>query len=246
MSILHSEIGEGDVCIDLGSNIGYTTLFMCEAVGKTGRVYAIEPDPYNVDLLTKNIERNNFKDVTDIFPIAITDHQGDIEFWQSDKSNLSSVQKTKHSKSSIKVKCESLNTFLENKMYPNFIKMDIEGHEVKVFEGGLDYFSKNPGKTKILLEVHPHFYSEENDFEKILKEYFKLGFASKYVVSTPTSRPEKFIQAGYRPLAEIPTDGFIRGLYGPISNDHLLEFGCRENIEGDSKKIVRSFMLERQ
>ena len=56
----------------------------------------------------------------------------------------------------------NMNTFLENKMYPNFIKMDIEGHEVKVFEGGLDYFSKNPGKTKILLEVHPHFYSEEN------------------------------------------------------------------------------------
>ena len=46
-------------------------------------------------------------------------------------------------------------------------KMDIEGHEVKVFEGGLDYFSKNSGNTKFLLEVHPHFYDGENDFEKI-------------------------------------------------------------------------------
>lgn len=245
MSLLYSEIQPGDTCVDLGSNIGYTTLFMCEKTGKAGKVYAIEPDPWNVNLLTENIKRNRFENTTEIFPIAITDHQGEIDFWQSDKSNLSSVQKTKHSNRSIKVKCDSLNTFLENKLYPNFIKMDIEGHEVKVFEGGLEYFSKNKGSTKFLLEVHPQFYDNNNDFEAILKEYFKLGFKSKYVVSTPVAQPKKFINAGYTPIAEVPTDGFVRGLYGPISNDHLLEFACRENLEGDSKKIVRSFMLER-
>ncbi len=245
MSILYSEIKEGYTCIDLGSNIGFTTLFMCEKAGKSGKIYAIEPDPWNVNMLTENIKRNNFEETTEIFPIAITDHKGEIDFWQSDKSNLSSVQKTKHSNKSIKVKCDSLNTFLVGKRYPNFIKMDIEGHEVQVFEGGLDYFSKNQGNTKILLEVHPHFYNKDNDFEKILKEYFKLGFSSKYVVSTPIAKPQKFINAGYSPIAEIPTDGFVRGLYGNISNDHLLEFGCRENIEGNSKKIVRSFLLQR-
>ena len=136
MNLLHKEINEGDVCIDLGSNIGYTTLFMCEKVGGSGQVYAIEPDPYNVDLLTKNIEKNNFKNVCEIFPIAVTDYKGKINFWQSDKSNLSSVQKTKHSNNSIEVACESLSSFLEDRKYPNFIKMDMEGHEVKGFEGG--------------------------------------------------------------------------------------------------------------
>ena len=245
MSILHSEIEPGSTCIDLGSNIGYTTLFMCEKVGPNGKVYAIEPDPWNVEMLKENIRRNNFNGNTEIFPIAISDRSGETDFWQSDKTNLSSVQKPRHSTKSIKVQCESLNTFLKDRLYPNFIKMDIEGHEVKVFEGGLDYFSKNQGKTKILLEVHPHFYNEDNDFEKILQEYFKLGFSSKYVVSTPVPKPKKFVEAGYNPLAEIPTDGFVRGLYGPIKNEHLLEFACRENIEGTSKKIVRSFLLER-
>ena len=246
MTLLYNEINNGDVCIDLGSNIGYTTLYMCERSGPEGKVYAIEPDPWNVEILTENIAQNNFMDRTEIFPIAISDLSGEIEFWTSDKSNLSSVQKTKHSTDCIKIGCESLNTFLEDRLYPNFIKMDIEGHEVKVFEGGLDYFSKNEGKTKFLLEVHPHFYNQENDFEKILKEYFKLGFKSKYVVSTPIGQPQKFIEAGYTPIAEVQTDGFVRGIYGPISNDHLLEFSCRENIEGTSKKIVRSFLLERE
>jgi len=246
MTILYTSIKEGDTCIDLGSNIGYTTLYMCQRAGPAGKVYAIEPDPWNVDILTENLKMNNFMDRTEIHPIAISDKSGEIEFWQSDKSNLSSVQKTKHSTKSINVKCESLNTFLQDRRYPNFIKMDIEGHEVKVFEGGLDYFSKNAGNTKFLLEVHPHFYDAENDFEKILEEYFKLGFSTKYVVSTPVPRPKRFVDAGYEPLQVVPTDGFERAIYGPISNQHLLEFACRENVEGNSKKIVRSFLLERE
>jgi len=245
MNILYNEIDKGDTCIDLGSNIGYTTLFMCERVGDSGKIYAVEPDPYNVNLLKLNLEKNNFLERSEIIPAAISDVTGKIKFWTSSKSNLSSVQKTKHSEKSIDVDCFSLNDFLQSRKYPNFIKMDIEGHEVKVFEGGLDYFTNNRGKTKILLEVHPQFYDAENDFEKILKEYFKIGFTPKYVVSTPIARPEKFVSSGYQPIAEVPTDGFIRGLYGPISNEHLLEFACRENIEGNSKKIVRSFMLER-
>ena len=48
-------------------------------------------------ILTENLKMNNFMDRTEIFPIAISDKAGNIEFWQSDKSNLSSVQKTKHS-----------------------------------------------------------------------------------------------------------------------------------------------------
>ena len=231
MSLLYQEINEGDTCIDLGSNIGFTTLFMSEKAGLTGKVYAIEPDPWNVNMLKENIKRNGFNHNTTVYEVAISDKKEEIDFWQSEKSNLSSVQKTKHSTKSIKVQGHSLKTFLEDKNYPNFIKMDIEGHEVKVFEGALEYFkNNNKGTTKILLEVHPHF---------------DIGFKPKYVESTANPRPKKFVEAGYTPLAEIPTDGFIRGLYGPISEDHLLEFACRENTEGTSKKIVRSFMLER-
>jgi FkbM family methyltransferase len=246
MSLLYQEISEGDVCVDLGSNIGFTTLFMSEKAGQTGKVYAIEPDPWNVNMLRQNITNNGFDYNTTVYENAITDKEAEIEFWQSEKSNLSSVQKTKHSTRSIKVKAHSLKTFLKDKDYPNFIKMDIEGHEVKVFEGALEYFKNNKkGTTKILLEVHPQFYNKDNDFDSILKEYFKIGFKVKYVVTTPVARPRKFIDAGYKPIAEVPTDGFVRGLYGEISEDHLLDFACKENIEGSSKKIVRSFMLER-
>ena len=52
MNLLKEEIFPGDVCVDLGSNIGYTTMFMCDKTGNSGKVYAIEPDPYNISLLS--------------------------------------------------------------------------------------------------------------------------------------------------------------------------------------------------
>ena len=247
MSILRNEVNKDMTVIDLGANIGYTTLIMCKNVGN-GRVYAIEPDPHNIDILTKNIEHNNYKDVCKITQAAIDKEDGNLEFWIASAPNLNSVQKTKNSIRKIDVPALSLPTFIENEMegrYPNFIKMDIEGHEVSVFEGALDYFANNSGSTKILMEVHPQFYNEDNDFESILAEYMKIGFNSRYVVSTPVPQPALFRDKGYEPRESIPTDGFVRGFYNNISNDDLLELACRQHNEGASKKIVRSFMIER-
>ena len=63
--------------------------------------------------------------------------------------------------------------------------MDIEGHEVSVFEGAYNYFKENDGETHILLEVHPQYYDENNDFAAILEKYYDIGFKIKYLVSTP-------------------------------------------------------------
>ena len=141
-------------------------------------------------------------------------------------------------------------SFLANKKYPNFIKMDIEGHETQVFEGGLEYFkNNNEGETNILLEVHPQFYGKDNDFAKILNEYFKIGFKPKYVITTPVGQPKLFKEKGYEPFQQVHTDGVVRGIYDNISAEDLIEFACKENIEDSgrkvSKKIVRSFMIAR-
>jgi len=245
MTILNRAVKEGDVCVDLGANIGYTTLFMLDGVGSTGHVYAIEPDAHNINILESNVKLNDFGERATIDKCVISNKDGISDFWIARQPNLNSVKKTKHSVRKEEIPCFTLGTYLKDKKYPNFIKMDVEGHEVKIFEGALDYFSNNQGRTRFLIEVHPHFYDEKNDFEKILKEYFKLGFKCKVVISTPIPRPKKIIDAGYEPLLEMPTDGFVRGIYGPMSNEHLLEFACREHEESGSKKIIRSFMLGR-
>ena len=79
----------------------------------------------------------------------------------------------------------------------------------------------------------------------MVREYYKFGFEPRYVVSTPIYRPDLFVQAGYEPVQEVPTDGFNRGIYDNVSKDDLIKFACQKNDQpyhgGVSKKIVRSF-----
>jgi len=248
MTLMRETVQPGMVCVDIGANISYATLFMCDGVGSEGKVYAIEPDPHNVDVLTQNIELNNFQDRCEVTPCAIFENDGSVDFWRAENApNLGSIHKTKHSTSKITVDSFSLGTFLSERKYPNFVKMDAEGGEIGIFKGALEYFTKNRGTTHFLVEVHPKFYDEgENDFAAILKEYFKIGFNCKYVISTPVPKPAKFLHAGYEPERIIHTDGVYRGVYNNISNEHLLDFACKENVELSSKKIVRSFMLSRE
>ena len=130
MSILRETVNPGDVCVDLGANIGYTTLFMLDRVGSDGFVYAIEPDQHNIDLLQANITSNNFSDIVSVDKCAISDEDGTLDFWIASQPNLNSVKKTKHSIRKEEIPCFTLKSFLEDKKYPNFIKMDVEGHEV--------------------------------------------------------------------------------------------------------------------
>ena len=256
MSILKRTIYEGMVCMDLGANIGFTTLPMLRNVGNSGKVYAIEPDPRSYSLLRTNVGQNNFNDRCEFTKCIISNETVEKEFWLSSQPNLSSVQKTPKSTKKINIQSFTLEDFLKDRNYVNFIKMDVEGHEVKILEGGLEYFKKNRGATNILLEVHPKFYNDENSLADILEKYFQIGFNAKYTVSTPVYQPRLFAEAGYTPVEEVYTDGFKRGIYKDIKNDDLIKFACFENEEPYyrdaqeghkiSKKIVRSFLISRE
>ena len=105
MSIMNHVVNEDMVCFDLGSNIGYTTLLMCRNVGRNGKVYGIEPDEHNLELLKKNISANDFENC-EITHCAMSNFDGEIDFWMAESGpNLSSVQKTKHSTKKISVPC---------------------------------------------------------------------------------------------------------------------------------------------
>ena len=45
---------EGDVCIDVGANVGFYTLLTSALVGESGRIYAFEPTPRTFHILTSN------------------------------------------------------------------------------------------------------------------------------------------------------------------------------------------------
>jgi FkbM family methyltransferase len=63
----------GGVVVDIGANIGSFSLY---AAYHGATVYAIEPEPHNLEALKKNIKLNNKEDSVYVCPYAISDYKG--------------------------------------------------------------------------------------------------------------------------------------------------------------------------
>ena len=68
-----TEVRSSDLLVDIGANVGYFSLL---ASVEGVPVLAIEPDPRNVQLLLRNIARNQQDDRVEVLPVAIGDRKG--------------------------------------------------------------------------------------------------------------------------------------------------------------------------
>ena len=252
MKILRQELKQGMTAIDIGANIGYVTLIMAELVGPSGKVYAFEPNPNSFRVLVKNIQANGYTDFVFPYQIGISNTNGVLKFYVSDKWNLSGMAATKHSKQVIDIPVTTLDDFMKDKGYPDFIKMDIEGHEVEAFAGMHQTLKNASRAVKILIEVHQIYYSENHSLEKELRKLIEIGFNTKYVISAGVARPDFFAEHGYDPVEVFYTGGSYRGIYTNISNEHMLMAACHEHDQFikhrnlHTKKIVRAIMVEKK
>lgn len=250
MKIIRQEVKPGMIVVDIGANIGDLSLVMAEIVGSSGKVFAIEPDHRNYGILTKNIEINGYAEFVHPCQFGISNANRVSRFYLSDKSNLHSMIHTKHSKSEIEIELVTIDKFMEDKGTPDFIKMDIEGHEVEALDGMYNTLKNANTPVKILMEVHPMYYSEDHSLEIQLRRLFELGFYTKYLVSTGVAQPDFFVKRGYKPAEIIQTDGWERGIYRNVPHEHVLASACHENTQYVksrdlvANKIVRSIMIE--
>lgn len=175
----------GSTVVEVGANIGYYALMESLLAGKTGRIYALEPSPSNFNTLKKNIKLNSIANIT-LFQLAIGDKKGIVKMNISPHSNLNSLvaQKNRRILKTINVNVTTLDIFLKNKKYPDFIRMDVEGYEYNIIKGMKNTLkSKKP--LKLFIELHPHVMKKEQT-EYVLKTLRKYGFETRKVVRCVT------------------------------------------------------------
>ena len=249
LHILKSEVTNGMTCIDLGANIGYVTLLLADIVGPHGKIFAIEPDPNNVELLKNNIKINKFEERTKIFQMGISNIKGVSDFYIGLSSNLGGMIKRHNTNSDpIKIKIDTLSNFCKEYDIPDLIKMDIEGYEVEVLEGMFDIIKERSDPCKIVMELHPVYYSKEHSLEYWMNKFINYGFHTKYIVSAGVPIPDMFKEWKYSPI-KVFSSG--RGLYNNFSDEHMLISCCHTNKQlispkrGFSPKIARFVLIER-
>lgn len=144
----------GMVVLDVGANIGLLTRHFCEAVGPSGKVFAFEPGPENFDCLKFNTK--NF-DNKSVLQTAISDANGTARLYLNARSSTgNSLLNQNNAAGSVEVECKTLDTFLsENGVAQvDFIKIDVEGAELKVLRGMRETLRRLPG-VKVVIEYCP-------------------------------------------------------------------------------------------
>lgn len=145
------QVGIGNTFLDIGAHFGYFSLLAARIVGKSGRVIAYEPGQKTYRILQQNAAtRSNISAIQN----AVSNTVGQLTFYEfptlySEYNSLAIAQfKTEDWYQSLKVEQTIVPTttidtlFLEQGIIPQFIKIDVEGAELQVIEGGQQLFQQ--------------------------------------------------------------------------------------------------------
>ena len=109
---------------------------MSKKVGSKGKVLAVEPDPSNFAVLSRNIKDNNLRNVS-AFQLALSDRDGDAQLTLSSSPAQHSIINRSVGSNSITVKTVKLDSLLKKAKTDriDFLKVDVEEAEMKLLRG---------------------------------------------------------------------------------------------------------------
>ena len=169
---------------DIGANIGLYSIYNA-LKNINSKTIAFEPSTSNLRILSRNISINNFENNIKILPVPLTNKKNSFLIMNEpnfiEGSALNSFGEKynfegKNFKSKMKYQIfgTTINYLLENKILeiPDYIKIDVDGIEHLILEGG-DRYLKNIKIKSLSIEINENF---KEQYDNVLKIMYKNNF----------------------------------------------------------------------
>ena len=182
-------VKSGMTCLDIGANQGIYTILLCRRAGSSGRVVAFEPIPFLTKRLHNNLMINRCPSYT-IEQIAVGREEAMSEFHIAldGRESYSALGPSSDDRSTtLIVPVTTLDKYLEREYLKrvDFIKIDAEGAELHILEGG----------KHLLEEMRPTLLCEIADVRTR-----SFGYAAEMIYSFLEQRSYRWFEVDQRGL----------------------------------------------
>lgn len=165
---------DGDTVVDMGAHVGKFALPSAKSVGEDGQVFAFEAVPEHYNGLKRNLDLNDFSNVTAINAATYDKNQ---EMWlvgwnlQSEPDQEHPPHEHVNPEGSIPVKAVTVDSVLREYEVQSvdYVKIDIGRQEVNALEGMKGTLQQSTEVT-ILVEI------SEDNFDDVDSMLTEMGF----------------------------------------------------------------------
>ena len=185
VATLRKLVNPGDVVFDIGANIGAHTLGLAQSVGTSGRVFAIEPTDFAFAKLKHNLSLNpdleQHCNAYQILLAATPASAAEQELYASWPLKSGTAVHPRHRGRLMKTenaKIDTLDCFVGRNSIDrlNLIKLDVDGHELAVLQGGVSVLSRF--RPVLVMEIAPYVHVEKaGNFEALIALLRDAGYS---------------------------------------------------------------------
>lgn len=161
-------ISPGETVVDCGAHHGMLSILFARAVTASGKVIAFEGLPSNARVIEENCKLNAFENVT-VYPYGVSSKPGSSSYHMNFGNIVTDATATGTSSDVTLVR---LDDMLSAEPRVDFIKIDVEGHELEVLKGGQATFARLPTFD---LEVHSFMFADRLGMVKEMLDLIPLG-----------------------------------------------------------------------
>jgi FkbM family methyltransferase len=195
----------GATVVEVGSNMGYHTLAMCEAIGPEGRLHGFEANPELFPLLKASVALNGFGPRASLYNLAVIDARQEVAFQYTPAQVGGAsivVTQPEAGNTVIRVPGVCLDETLAHLPRADMLRMDAEGSEPLIVKGARNLIERSPDIV-VVSEWSVSMMSARVSAEDYLGVLAGFGFRSWRITEHANFAPITFSELLSAPLCEV-------------------------------------------